>query len=113
MADRQVRPALHARASLRTAPRRGVHARAGAPREILPLPRHVLMAKRRPPDPDDDADVIAWSPGVYTTAEFYASVRCDEERRETYQYPPSTSRCDPWRCATCHGAWTEAGSVER
>lgn len=54
-----------------------------------------------------------WSPGVYTTAELLASIRRDEERRETYQYPPSTSRCDPWRCATCHGAWTEAGSVER
>lgn len=79
------------------------------------------MAKKRKKDRGarddgprvDDSLYGVWGAGVYSTADYEASERRDAERRETWVYPPSTSRADVWRCVTCRGEWTERGSSER
>lgn len=49
----------------------------------------------------------------WTDAEWIASERRDEERRALRPPTPSTSYSDAWRCVTCRGEWTEAGSAAR
>ena len=45
---------------------------------------------------------------AYSTADWRASERRDEYRQPTVQSQPPV--IEVWKCPTCYGAWTEAGS---